>query len=50
MGLVLTEEQLDIELQKNQSLQLRAANRKRPILRLLDYKPDEPDFLRLIPN
>ena len=38
-------EQLSIMLGENQSLQLRAANRKRPILRLLDWHTEKPDAL-----
>ena len=38
-------EQITIELQENQSLQLRAANRKRPAIRLLDWQTDLPDAL-----
>lgn len=38
-------EQLMVELQKNQSLQIRAANRKRPAIRLLDWQTDLPDAL-----
>jgi len=38
-------EQINIHLRAGQSLQLRAANRKRPILRLLDWHTDQPDAL-----
>jgi hypothetical protein len=36
-------EPINIALQEKESLQIRAANRKRPILRLLDYYADRPD-------
>lgn len=36
-------EALAIELAAEESLQLRAANRQRPVLRLLDYLADRPD-------
>lgn len=36
-------EQINIELDKNQSLQLRAASGKRPVIRLLDWYTDQPD-------
>lgn len=39
------EEQININLDENQSLQIRAANRTRPVIRLLDYKTDALDFL-----
>jgi hypothetical protein len=39
------EEQINISLRKNQSLQLRAANGKRPVIRLLDWHTDLPDAL-----
>jgi hypothetical protein len=35
-------EQISIALKEHQSLQLRAANRKRPVLRLLDWHTDRP--------
>lgn len=38
-------EQINIELRENQSLQLRAANRTRPVIRLLDWQTDRPDNL-----
>ena len=38
-------EQLIIDLPKNHSLQIRAANRTRPIIRLLDWQADLPDDL-----
>ena len=38
-------EQINIVLQANQSLQIRAANRKRPVIRLLDWQTDLPDAL-----
>lgn len=40
-------ERLIIELEENQSLQIRAANRVRPVLYLLDWKRDLPDALRV---
>ena len=40
-------EQINIHLKKNQSLQLRAANAKRPVLRLLDWHTDSPDALSI---
>jgi hypothetical protein len=36
-------EQLNITLTRNQSLEIRAANRVRPVIRLLDYYADRPD-------
>jgi hypothetical protein len=36
-------EQLNVTLQANQSLQIRAAANKRPIIRLLDWQSDSPD-------
>jgi hypothetical protein len=36
-------ERLELELMAGESLQLRAADRKRPVLRLLDYRVDQPD-------
>jgi hypothetical protein len=38
-------EQLNIRLRPNHSLQIRAANRRRPVLRLLDWETDRPDAL-----
>lgn len=38
-------EQISLDLQENQSLQIRAANRKRPVIRLLDWHTDMPDGL-----
>ncbi len=40
-------EQLDISLLENHSLQLRAANKKRPVLRVLDWRTSAPDSLRV---
>ena len=40
-------EQLNIDLQEREYLQIRAAQRKRPILRLLDYLASLPDALRV---
>ncbi|WP_194825067.1 hypothetical protein [Nocardia sp. XZ_19_231] len=36
-------ERLELELVAGESLQLRAADRRRPVLRLLDYRVDQPD-------
>lgn len=36
-----------VELKAGQSLQLRAANRTRPVLRLLDWQGDKPDLLSI---
>jgi hypothetical protein len=36
-------EQIDIELPEGHTLQIRAANRKRPVIRLLDWQIDLPD-------
>ena len=38
-------EQINISLQKGQTLEFRAANRKRPVLRLLDWQTSLPDNL-----
>jgi hypothetical protein len=40
-------EQLDVVLQAGQTLQIRAANRVRPVIRLLDYRTDRPDALHV---
>jgi hypothetical protein len=40
-------EQISVELREGQSLQLRAANRKRPVIRLLDWQTDRPDALSI---
>lgn len=40
-------EQINVQLGENQSLQLRAANRTRPIIRLLDWQTDRPDALSI---
>src|SRR5262249_15618353 len=40
-------EQINIELGERQSLQLRAANHVRPIIRLLDWHTDLPDSLTI---
>lgn len=40
-------ERFDWYLQINQSLQLRAANRKRPVIRLLDYQAETTDALHI---
>ncbi|MBD2773365.1 hypothetical protein [Iningainema tapete] len=40
-------EPIDITLSENQSLQLRAANRKRPVIRLLNWHTDMPDGLNI---
>ncbi len=41
-------EQLNIVLEENHSLQLRAANHTRPIIRLLDWHTDLPDDLSVV--
>ena len=38
-------EQINVTLEANQSLQIRAANRKRPVIRLLDWHTELPDNL-----
>jgi hypothetical protein len=38
-------EQINVTLKGKQSLQLRAANRQRPVIRLLDWHTDKPDSL-----
>jgi hypothetical protein len=38
-------EQINITLHDDQTLQIRAANRKRPVIRLLDWQTDLPDAL-----
>jgi hypothetical protein len=38
-------EQIEVELQENQSLQIRASSGKRPIIRLQDWQTDQPDSL-----
>ncbi|HZS09144.1 MAG TPA: hypothetical protein VFD58_30195 [Blastocatellia bacterium] len=38
-------EQLNVVLGENQTLQLRAANHRRPVIRLLDWQTDRPDAL-----
>jgi hypothetical protein len=40
-------EQLDIHLEEGESLQIRAANRKRPIIRLVDWNENLPDSLKV---
>ena len=40
-------EQLNVELAEGEYLQVRAAQRKRPVLRLLDYLASLPDALRI---
>jgi hypothetical protein len=40
-------EQLSIVLEQNESLQIRAANRTRPVIRLLDYMAGSADALRI---
>jgi hypothetical protein len=40
-------EPLSIQLQDNQRLQLRAANRARPVLRMIDWQTDLPDGLAI---
>jgi hypothetical protein len=41
-------EQLEIRLDVNQRLELRAANRCRPVIRLLDFYTNRPDALQII--
>lgn len=41
-------EQINITLKQGQTLQLRAANRKRPVIRLLNWQNAEPDDLTVI--
>jgi hypothetical protein len=43
-------EPISITLNPNQTLQLRAANRKRPVIRLLDWQTDLPDNLSVTGN
>ncbi|MEH1770904.1 MAG: hypothetical protein V7K76_25320 [Nostoc sp.] len=40
-------ERINIELERNQSLQLRAANRKRPVIRILDWRTSLGDALNV---
>ncbi len=40
-------EKIDIALKPGQSLQLRAANGKRPVIRLLNWQTDRPDSLNI---
>lgn len=40
-------EQIAVSLKENQTLQLRAANRKRPVIRLLDWQTSLPDSLSI---
>ena len=42
---VYVDHQVNIQLRKNQNLQLRAANRTRPVIRLLNWLTDLPDSL-----
>ncbi len=42
---VYVDHQVNIQLRKNQTLQLRAANRTRPVIRLLNWLTDLPDSL-----
>jgi hypothetical protein len=44
---VYTEERLRAQLEEGEHLQIRAANRKRPVIRLLDRHPDRTDSLEL---
>lgn len=41
-------ERFNIILEQNQSLQIRAANHTRPVIRLLDYLTDAPDSLGVV--
>ncbi len=40
-------ERIDIQLEHNQTLQLRAANRKRPVIRILDWRTSYADALNV---
>lgn len=40
-------DQLNIELDQNEYLEIRAANLTRPVIRLLDYHADQPDAFRI---
>jgi len=44
---VYTEERLRVQLEEGERLQIRAANRRRPVIRLLDRHPDRTDSLEL---
>lgn len=44
---VYTEERLRVQLQEGERLQIRAANHRRPVIRLLDRHPDRTDSLEL---
>ena len=41
-------EQINVELGKNQTLQIQAANNKRPIIRLLDWRTSSPDSMSIV--
>ncbi len=41
-------EPIQVTLDRNQSLQLRAANKTRPVIRLLDWQTDGPDSLTIV--
>lgn len=41
-------QQLNLELRDNQSLQIRAANGARPVIRLLDYMAERPDAFSVL--
>jgi hypothetical protein len=41
-------EQINVTLNDGQTLQLRAANRKRPVIRLLDWQTEAPDDMTVI--
>jgi hypothetical protein len=41
------QDQLNISLAQNESLEIRAADRARPVIRLLDYYADRPDAFRI---
>lgn len=43
-------EMFDVELAKEQTLQIRAANRKRPVIRVLDYNPQRGEALSVVLN
>jgi len=40
-------EQLDIHLEENENLQIRAANSKRPVIRIVDWDEDLPDVFKV---
>ena len=40
-------EQLNISLEQDERLEICAANRRRPVLRLIEWKEDRPDYLKV---